>query len=30
MIVGVRTGTGTPNLSGLYYEAGLDQDESTL
>lgn len=29
MIVGVRTGTGTPNLSGLYYEAGLDQDEST-
>jgi uncharacterized protein (TIGR03437 family) len=30
MFVGVRTGTGTPNLSGLYYEAGLDQDESTL
>jgi uncharacterized protein (TIGR03437 family) len=30
MIVGVRTGTSTPNLSGLYYEAGLDQDESTL
>ena len=26
----MRTGTGTPNLSGLYYEAGLDQDESTL
>jgi uncharacterized protein (TIGR03437 family) len=24
MFVGVRTGTGTPNLSGLYYEAGLD------
>ena len=30
LLVGVRTGTGTPNLSGLYYEAGLDQDESTL
>ncbi|MCX6633354.1 MAG: hypothetical protein NTW28_37640 [Candidatus Solibacter sp.] len=30
LFVGVRTGTGTPNLSGLYYEAGLDQDESTL
>ena len=30
MFVGVRTGTGTPSLSGLYYEAGLDQDESTL
>ncbi len=28
--VGVRTGTGTPSLGGLYYEAGLDQDESTL
>jgi uncharacterized protein (TIGR03437 family) len=28
--VGVRTGTGTPDLSGRYYEAGLDQDESTL
>jgi uncharacterized protein (TIGR03437 family) len=24
MFVGVKTGTGTPNLSGLYYEAGLD------
>jgi uncharacterized protein (TIGR03437 family) len=30
LFVGVRTGTNTPNLSGLYYEAGLDQDESTL
>jgi uncharacterized protein (TIGR03437 family) len=30
MFVGVRTGTGTPNLSGLYYEGGLDEDESTL
>jgi hypothetical protein len=30
LLVGVRTGTGTPNLSGLYYEVGLDQDESTL
>jgi uncharacterized protein (TIGR03437 family) len=28
-IVGVRTGSG-PNLSGLYYQAGLDVDESTL
>ena len=30
LFVGVRTGAGTPNLNGLYYEAGLDQDESTL
>jgi uncharacterized protein (TIGR03437 family) len=30
LFVGVRTGIGTPNLNGLYYEAGLDQDESTL
>jgi uncharacterized protein (TIGR03437 family) len=30
MIVGVRTGTGTPSLSGLYYETGMDEDESTL
>src|ERR1019366_2731536 len=30
LLVGVRTGTGTPNLSGLYYEAGLDQNESAL
>jgi len=26
--VGVRTGTGTPNLSGLYYQAGIDEDLS--
>ena len=30
MFVGVRTGTATPNLSGLYFETGLDQDTSTL
>lgn len=30
MFVGVRTGTGTPSLSGLYYQAGIDQDESHL
>ena len=30
MIVGVKTGTGTPSLSGLYYEAGIDEDESQL
>jgi uncharacterized protein (TIGR03437 family) len=30
LMVGVRTGTGAPNLSGLYYEAGLDEDVSTL
>jgi uncharacterized protein (TIGR03437 family) len=30
LLVGVRTGTGTPNLSGRYYEAGLDQNESAL
>jgi uncharacterized protein (TIGR03437 family) len=30
MLVGVRTGSGTPSFSGLYYQAGLDQDESTL
>ena len=30
LFVGVRTGTGTPNLGGLYYEAGLDQNESAL
>jgi uncharacterized protein (TIGR03437 family) len=30
MFVGVRTGTGTPSLSGLYYEAGIDEDESQL
>ncbi len=26
--VGVRTGTSTPNFSGLYYQAGIDEDES--
>jgi hypothetical protein len=30
LVVGVRTGTGTPTLGGLYYETGLDQDGSTL
>jgi uncharacterized protein (TIGR03437 family) len=30
MFVGVRTGTSTPNLNGLYYEAGIDEDESQL
>ena len=30
MFVGVRTGTGTPSLGGLYYQAGIDQDESPL
>jgi uncharacterized protein (TIGR03437 family) len=30
MFVGVRNATGTPNLSGLYYETGIDQNESTL
>ncbi|HWC95417.1 MAG TPA: IPT/TIG domain-containing protein [Candidatus Sulfopaludibacter sp.] len=30
MFVGVRTGTATPALSGLYYQAGIDQNESTL
>jgi uncharacterized protein (TIGR03437 family) len=30
MFVGVRTGTGTPSLGGLYFEAGMDQDVSTL
>ncbi len=29
MIVGVRTGSG-PSFGGLYYQAGLDQDESQL
>ncbi len=27
-LVGVRTGTTTPSFSGLYYQAGLDEDES--
>ena len=30
MFVGVRTGTGTPSLGGLYFQAGIDQDESQL
>ena len=30
LFVGVRTGTGTPSLGGLYYQAGIDQDESQL
>ena len=30
MFVGVRTGTATPSLGGLFFEAGLDQDESNL
>src|SRR5262249_14718953 len=30
LFVGVRTGTGTPDLNNTYYEVGLDQDESTL
>ena len=30
MLVGVRTGSGTPSLSGLYVQAGLDQDDSQL
>lgn len=30
MFVGVRTGSGTPSLSGLYYQAGIEQNESTL
>jgi uncharacterized protein (TIGR03437 family) len=28
--VGVRTGTTTPNLNGLYYQAGIDEDESVV
>ncbi|HLX46301.1 MAG TPA: IPT/TIG domain-containing protein [Bryobacteraceae bacterium] len=30
MFVGVRTGSGTPNFNGLYYQAGLDLDLSDL
>jgi uncharacterized protein (TIGR03437 family) len=30
MMVGVRTGSGTPALNGLYYQAGIDADESQL
>jgi uncharacterized protein (TIGR03437 family) len=28
--VGVRMGTGTPAFGGLYYQAGIDEDESNL
>jgi uncharacterized protein (TIGR03437 family) len=28
--VGVRTGTTTPSFSGLYYQAGVDEDESNV
>ncbi len=30
MFVGVRTSSSAPSFGGLYYQAGLDQDESTL
>jgi len=30
MFVGVRTGSGTPNFNGLYYQAGMDLDLSDL
>jgi uncharacterized protein (TIGR03437 family) len=30
MFVGVRMGSGTPSFSGLYYQAGMDEDASTL
>jgi uncharacterized protein (TIGR03437 family) len=30
MFVGVRMGSGTPTFSGLYYQAGMDEDDSTL
>jgi len=30
MIVGVKTGSGAPNFSGLYYQAGMDEDVSGL
>jgi uncharacterized protein (TIGR03437 family) len=30
MFVGVRTGSASPNLTGLYYQAGMDLDTSTL
>ena len=29
-LVGVRTASGTPSLGGLYYQGGMDQDESQL
>ena len=30
MFVGVRNTSGTPNFSGLYYQSGLDEDESQV
>jgi len=30
MFVGVRMGTTAPTLNGLYYQAGIDEDESNL
>jgi uncharacterized protein (TIGR03437 family) len=30
MIVGIRNGTGAPNFSGLYYQVGMDEDETNL
>jgi uncharacterized protein (TIGR03437 family) len=30
MIIGVRSGTTSPNFGGLYYQAGLDQDNTQL
>ena len=30
MFVGVRAATGTPSLGGLYYQAGIDEDDSQL
>ena len=30
MFVGVKTGGSAPNLSGLYYQAGLDEDDSQI
>jgi uncharacterized protein (TIGR03437 family) len=30
MFVGVRVATGTPALGGLYYQAGIDEDDSTI
>jgi uncharacterized protein (TIGR03437 family) len=30
MFVGVKTGSTTPSFGGLYYQAGIDEDESNL
>ncbi|MGD1097828.1 MAG: hypothetical protein ABSB35_38300 [Bryobacteraceae bacterium] len=30
MFIGVRASSGTPSFSGLYYQAGLDEDETNL